>query len=176
LVGLLVTVVVRGRPVAWHESGTPGDLRWNRGGKDWRVPELPRAHEDCALVVRTDFGSEPAWARLKAVLETPADDGHGGFAAVDFVDDVAFAGMGSDAVRALVPDGDVAKILVIADAEALASAEHPLLVVDLVDRPGRCLRIVASELWGLQGDLAIANQDLDDYVAAADQDGVFRGF
>lgn len=44
------------------------------------------------------------------------------------------------------------------------------------DQPGQTLRIVPALIGTIAGNLAIANLTLDDYVSAADDDGVLRGF
>ena len=58
----------------------------------------------------------------------------------------------------------------------MSSDEHPLLVVDLFDEPGRWFRAIASEIWSVTCNLPIANMDWEDFAAAVDKDGVFRGF
>jgi len=35
---------------------------------------------------------------------------------------------------------------------------------------------VASELWGIENNLSIANMDFWEFAAAVDEDGVHRGF
>ncbi|MFD5915909.1 DUF6924 domain-containing protein [Kitasatospora sp. NPDC058201] len=62
------------------------------------------------------------------------------------------------------------------DTVALGSAELPLVVVDLWGGPGRFIRVVAAEFWGIENNLSIANMDFEDFARAVDQGGVLRGF
>ncbi|WP_435828452.1 DUF6924 domain-containing protein, partial [Nocardia testacea] len=41
---------------------------------------------------------------------------------------------------------------------------------------GRTVRILPSQMWGIENNLSIANMDFQDFADAADPDGVFRGF
>ncbi|WP_374224939.1 hypothetical protein [Streptomyces sp. RK62] len=59
---------------------------------------------------------------------------------------------------------------------AVASTDLPLLVVDLRRERGRCVRVVASELWSIENNLLEANMDFEEFTAAVDDGGVFRGF
>jgi len=62
------------------------------------------------------------------------------------------------------------------DRVALTDPEHPILVVDLMDQPGRTFRVIPSEAWGVENNLSIANMGFEEFAEAADEDGVFRGF
>ncbi|MFB7125410.1 MULTISPECIES: DUF6924 domain-containing protein [unclassified Kitasatospora] len=48
--------------------------------------------------------------------------------------------------------------------------------MDLRERPGRCIRVVAARLWSIENNLSISNMDFDDFAGNVDADGVFRGF
>ncbi|MFF4927208.1 MULTISPECIES: DUF6924 domain-containing protein [unclassified Kitasatospora] len=67
-------------------------------------------------------------------------------------------------------------MLAQADTVALGSTELPVAVVDLRDEPGRFIRVVAAELWGIENNLSIANMEYNEFAGAVDEDGVFRGF
>ncbi|NEC85759.1 hypothetical protein [Streptomyces sp. SID12501] len=128
------------------------------------------------LVVRTDFSSDAAWENLRSALSSPSEDGF--LPTVELVSqsDRRFAGVTAAEALILLPAGYRHPILILADATALASAEFPLLVVDLREEYGRCLRVVASELWGIENNLSLSNMDFRDFAAAVDADGVHRGF
>ena len=66
-------------------------------------------------------------------------------------------------------------VLFVAGVEALASPDFPVLVVDISGdhEPFRC---VASELWGVENNLNIANMDWKEFSDHTGSDGVFRGF
>ncbi|MFC5219718.1 DUF6924 domain-containing protein [Streptomyces coerulescens] len=38
------------------------------------------------------------------------------------------------------------------------------------------LRVIAEELWSIENNISLANMDWEEFVDAADDDGVFRGF
>ncbi|MGV9267486.1 DUF6924 domain-containing protein [Kitasatospora sp. NPDC003701] len=126
------------------------------------------------LVVRTDFSGPASWERLRKVLATPNEDGF--LPGVELVDDPRFEGATCAGARNLLPGEYRHPLLVLADTVALGSAELPVVVVDLWGGPGRFVRVVAAELWGIENNLSIANMEFDDFAGAVDEDGVFRGF
>jgi hypothetical protein len=125
-------------------------------------------------MLRTDFTDQKAWEALGAAIATPNEDGF--MAYVDLVEDPAHRDLTPEQVLALVPEGFEHPILIVADHVALASPEMPLLVIDLWEERGRVLRVVVEELCSIENNLSISNMDFDDFVAAADEHGVFRGF
>lgn len=143
------------------------------------MPTSPLLPTGC-LLVRTEFSSEEAWLRLtdEALAEYPDGFGEVFAADVEPISDPAFSGASWQEVQAAVPpDADGASVLFIADATTLASPDHPILVVDLLDDPGNApFRCIPSELWGVEANLNIANMDWADFADAVDDDGVFRGF
>ncbi|POX60459.1 hypothetical protein C3492_27380 [Streptomyces sp. Ru62] len=38
------------------------------------------------------------------------------------------------------------------------------------------LRVIAGELWSMENNISIGNMDWEEFVDAANGDGVFRGF
>ena len=139
-------------------------------GKAWHGIPLD---DDSSPVVRTYFGDDEAWRRLRHAVET-----RGEFVApVHFVDDRAFEDLDVAALLVMGADApDPPSFILLADRIALSSDEHPLLIVDLFDEPGRAFRVVAAEAWSVTCNLPIANMDWEDFAEAVDQDGVFRGF
>jgi hypothetical protein len=138
---------------------------------------IPRAKN--AVVLRADFSDDAAWDDLCAVMlePTPRD----GFRAnLDFVSDRAFEGATVKDVLGHLPEGAnrdfMFTFIFIVDRIALSNPEHPVLVVDLHDQPGRTFRVIPSEMWGAENNLSIANMDFADFAESADADGVFRGF
>jgi hypothetical protein len=133
-------------------------------------------------VVRTAFGNQDAWDAVCAAIRTPSDP-EGFLADVDFVDDPTLRGLGAEQLLALVPEEpeypDVTLyeycILVVADEATLASPEMPLLIVDLREERGRRIRMIPSELWGIENNLSLANMEFSSFADSVDADGVFRG-
>jgi len=136
------------------------------------VTTLPRTA--AVPVVRTDFGDQAAWDELRTVVTTPNEDDF--VAAVEFVEDRAYADLTIEQVTALVSDDVGHPILVVADRDALGAAGLPLLVVDLREQRGRAIRVVAAELWGIENNLSLANMDFHEFADHLDGDGIFRGF
>ena len=64
----------------------------------------------------------------------------------------------------------------IVDARAIAHPDHPIVVVDVYDEPGRTFRVIPSEMWAVENNLSLANMDFAEFAEAVDQDGIFRGF
>lgn len=128
-----------------------------------------------SLLVRTDFTSDEAW---QAVSDEALRENADGFRAyLQPVSDPEFDGAAWDAVKAAVPpNSHGASVLFIADSTTLASPDHPVLVVDLLDfedrRPFRC---VPPELWAVDNNLNIANMVWEDFAGAVDEGGVYRG-
>ncbi|MFD0253827.1 DUF6924 domain-containing protein [Streptomyces sp. NPDC127113] len=127
-----------------------------------------------ALVVRTDFSTDGAWDALRAALCSPSRDGF--LANVALVDDRRYEGLTPESVLDLIPAEYQHPLLVLADPVAVASTDLPLLVVDLRRERGRCVRVVAAELWSIENNHSEVNMDFEEFAGAVDDDGVFRGF
>jgi hypothetical protein len=135
-----------------------------------QIPETANA-----LVLRTDFSDDAAWESICAAIEKPA--GQFGFRAyVDCVSDPAYDGITTEQVLSLAPEDSNHTFVFVVDRITVSHPEHPILVIDLYDEPGRSFRVVPSEMWGVENNLSIANMDFDEFAGAVDPDGVFRGF
>ena len=64
----------------------------------------------------------------------------------------------------------------VADQVAHLDPEHPILVVDCFEDPGRMFRVIPSAAWGVENNLSLANMDFEDFADAVDARGIFRGF
>ncbi|MFF1669881.1 DUF6924 domain-containing protein [Nocardiopsis flavescens] len=138
------------------------------------LPPIPQ--EGWGLLVRTDFGDDAAWAALVAHIHHPGNvlnsAGEEEEDFVDFfqiVDDPVFEGATPQQLMALVhADGDsdemASGVLLIADREALAEPRGDLLAVPLDDHFGLTFRLASGQAGNLSVNLAIANQDLEDYM------------
>lgn len=126
-----------------------------------------------SLVLRTDFSDDAAWRAVCDEIQAPVGDFR---AYVDCVSDPAFAGVTPAEVPALQPEHSNHSFVFLADGIALSSPEHPIVVVDLIEEPGRWFRVIPREAWGVENNLSIANMDFADFADSVDPDGVFRGF
>ena len=125
------------------------------------------------LVVRTDFSDQAAWEGICAAIREPV----GGFYAyVEFLDDGTYQDVTKEQLLGLVPQKDEHGFMFLVDRDTISHAEHPLLVVDLWDAPGREFRTIPSQVQGIQNNLSIANMDFFEFADAVDEDGIFRGF
>jgi hypothetical protein len=123
--------------------------------------------------VRTDFSDDGRWSEVLS----EASSQYGMFRAdILPVDDRRFDGLTVERLLELVPPEQEPFYVFLVDREALTRGDHPVLVVNLFEPRGRSFRVVPSELWFVQANLALANMDWEDFTVALDADGVFRGF
>ena len=136
---------------------------------------LPKLEENSfeSLVLRTDFSDDAVWAALCEKMRAPQGDFR---ADLHCVSDPDFAGLTAEGLTALAERSDYLGFAFLVDTTALVHPDSPILVVDLDAEPGRTFRVVPSEMWSVQNNLAIANMDFADFADAADADGIFRGF
>lgn len=130
---------------------------------------------DEALVLRTDFADEDAWARLCAQIQEP----HGLFRAnVSCVSDRAFEGATAEAIVAAESGDERIRrtYVLIVDRATLTRPDHPVLVLDLFEEPGRTFRVVPSQIGSVENNLSLGNMDFRDFADACGSDGVFRGY
>lgn len=146
-------------------------------GSGTPLPSLPRT--DDTLLIRTDFSDHAAWQALHTAVTTPNEDGF--LAAVHTVDDPAYSGLTTEQLVSLVPARG--SLVIVADKTALTEPGMPLLAVLPYDEDDEEseqdygeLRVVAGELWSIENNMSIGNMDWEEFVDAANGDGVFRGF
>jgi hypothetical protein len=125
-------------------------------------------------VVRTDFSDEAAWKQIQKAVTAKYSMGFS--AHVRFIDDRQYDGQSGQALLQSIPGLDQYGCVFVADATAMTAEEHHLLVLDPTHPTGRTFRVIPSEAWSVENNLAIANMDYDEFANAADPDGVFRGF
>ncbi len=129
---------------------------------------------DASILIRTDFSDNAAWEVLISALAVQNTDGFCGYFAA--VDDQQFKGLGIAKLLSLGRQQVPNHTIYVADRETFASEEHSILCLDLDRENDRYFRVIPSEAWGPENNLRIANMDYSDFLNAADDDGVFRGF
>jgi hypothetical protein len=149
------------------------------------VTSLPQTSS--TLLIRTDFSDQAAWQALRTAVTAPNEDEF--LADLHFVDDPAYGDLTPEQIVALAPEHD--RLVILADKTALTAPGMPLLAVlrhreyddgeegeeEGADRPAHEeLRVIAEELWSIENNISLANMDWEEFVDAADEDGVFRGF
>ncbi|HBH52825.1 MAG TPA: hypothetical protein DDY91_13135 [Planctomycetaceae bacterium] len=136
------------------------------------MPALPPTEK--ALLLRTDFHDEISWVELCHAAQATSAEGFS--AQIDCVSDPRFADVSvDDLVKQSAKSGD-RSFCFLADHQTLTDPQHPVLVLDLQEEPGRRFRVIPSELWSVENNLSLANMDFHDFANSADPDGVFRGF
>ena len=126
-----------------------------------------------SLVLRTDFSDGAAWDQVCTAIRKPVGEFR---AYVECVSDSAFEGFSLEEILALASESSYRTFLFIVDRVTIADPEHPVLVVDLIEQPGRTFRVVPGEMWAVENNLSIANMDFAEFAEAVDETGVFRGF
>ena len=126
-----------------------------------------------SLVLRTDFSDDMAWRSVCDAIQAPVGDFR---AYVECVSDPAFAGATPADMASLQPERSNHSFVFLVDELALSSSEHPIVVVDLIEEPGRWFRVIPREAWAVENNLSLANMDFADFADNVDHDGVFRGF
>ena len=95
---------------------------------------------------------------------------------LEVFDDLAFEGFGVAEIRAAIRDDFEYSFILAADEVTMTTADHPLLVIDLYDEPGRNFRAVPAAIQGIENNLSIANMSFFEFADHVDPDGVFREF
>ncbi|MGD9680497.1 MAG: hypothetical protein AB7W16_04870 [Candidatus Obscuribacterales bacterium] len=139
------------------------------------VTDIPVS--DMAALIRTDFSSPEKWYRLRELVCAPVlEYGRAFYAYVDFVDDPTFANFTKEQIMKSIPANYLFSFFIVADCLSLSQPGYPLLFVDLLEIPGRELRVSATAVQGVENNLSISNMDFEEFVENVDESGVFRGF
>jgi hypothetical protein len=129
---------------------------------------------DATPVIRTDFSDEAAW---KMIQKDVAATSPMGFSTnVQFIDDRQYNGLSGQELLRKLPDLVDYGCVFVADAAAISSPEHDLLVLDPSNPEGETFRVIPAEAWSVENNLSLANMDYGEFMDSADPDGVFRGF
>ena len=132
-----------------------------------------------ALLVRTSFDDEAAWASLLERVTTPSPDGF--LADVETVDAPGYRDLPARRLRELLPEGAYVTFFFVADSTTLTDPQQPLLVVPVpqaqspfLDEPPRePFRVAAGSLWSVENNLSLSNCDWGDF-AEQTEGGVYR--
>ena len=126
-----------------------------------------------SIVIRADFSDDAAWQTVRDAIAAPV----GTFKAnLIPVEDRQYEGLTAERLPTILPKNFRHTFVFIVDRTTLVDREHPVLVVDVLERPGRAFRVIPSEMWSVQNNLKLANMDWEDFAESTDPDGVFRGF
>lgn len=148
------------------------------GNKNEKLIVNPKAlqipNTEDILVLRTDFSSEDIWKEIcHEVLISGNSLGFKPY--VEFVSDQRFEGFTKDVITKNSIDYNHLFLFVI-DSTTMNHYSKPILCIDLYERPNLSFRTIPSEMWSVQNNLSISNLDLDEFMNACDEEGIFRGF
>lgn len=122
------------------------------------------------FVVRADFSNEVEWGTLCAMLKP----GNELTPEMDLISDRAFEGVTAKKLRGLVVEESGASFGMIADGRTFSDADRPVLVVDLLEEPGRSFRAAARAVGEVAANLSVGNMGFEEFAEAARR-GVYRG-
>ncbi len=132
-----------------------------------------------AIVIRTDFSDEPVWKKVRDATRKPVRAPGADMdwvADVEFVDSPEYKGLTRDKLLKLIPEEYCQFFIFIVDSMTISQPDHPVLVVDLLEKPGREFRAIPSAIQSIENNLSEANMDFEEFAESVDKDGVFRGF
>ncbi len=125
------------------------------------------------VIIRTDFTDRFAWNKLVEVARAARDPF---IFQMEFIQDRDYDGATAEELRQALPADYQHSFMVVADRAAMSGPGFALLVVDLVEKPGRQFRSIAECIASIENNLSIGNMGFDEFADAAGDDGIFRGF
>src|SRR5580658_2116920 len=120
-------------------------------------------------VLRTDFSDEPEWQAICAAIQEP-DEEFGFTANVEFISDPEYDRLTPDQFPDILPEDSHHSFAFIVDRTTLSDMDHPVLVVDLLEDPGRTFRVIPAQMWSVENNLSIANMDFREFADAVGSD------
>lgn len=127
---------------------------------------------ETALIIRTDFSDQGAWDSLMAVAREPGDLF---MFNMEVIDDRVNSSATVEQLIDALPEDYPHSFMMVADRISMSQPDYPLLVVDLVEEPGRQFRAIAAQIASIDNNLSIANMGFEEFTALLDESGVFRG-
>ncbi|MGW9434298.1 DUF6924 domain-containing protein [Streptomyces decoyicus] len=142
-----------------------------------KAPKIP-SQGGGIIVIRTCFTNPGAWQSLQDFLDKGAEDGGG--INVTSIDNSAYGDLTADQLRTLVDRDDDDwphhRLLLIADDQALATPDLPMLAVDNPPgEPAPSFRIPKAHLETFVVNMDLGNTFFSDWSRDADEDGIYRG-
>jgi hypothetical protein len=138
------------------------------------VATLPPPNDDLSsLVLRTDFSSDATWSEVSSAIAAPQGDFR---AMVTFVNDRRHEGLALESLLSVAGKGSDQTFIFVVDRETITRSDHPVLVVDLYEQPGRTFRVIPAAMWSVQNNLSLGNMAWEEFAEWTDPDGIFRRF
>lgn len=136
------------------------------------ILNLPNTKD--VLVLRTDFTSDSKWENICDLISKSGKD-LGFKPYVEYLSKKKFEGLKKERLLKR-NDNYIHLFIFIVDSITINHKEHPILCVDLYDKPGDSFRVIPSEMWAVENNLSISNMDFEEFLDATDKDGIHRGF
>ena len=168
----------------WAYQSRPPRRRASRPSRQpsTRAPGTIELPDDTAgvPVIRTDFRDNDLWAQLRADLIAEDYTGSGYEPNLNFVDRTDLTELNTATLEAAVPrlypSAYGQPFLVVADATAVSSPEHHVLLIDLNGHnTSPSFRALPQEIATIEANLSTANMDFSNFYDNTSNDGVFRG-
>lgn len=149
---------------------------------------------DQTLLIRTDFSNDEAWQKIRTAASQPGPDFQEAMGLMSevrevagapldeietnlhIVDDRDYAGTTPEQLLEALDDDAHQILMIVVDAAAISDPDHPVLIVDLGQEPGRTFRALPSCVFEIESNLSIGNMDWEEFVNGVDDNGVYRGF
>ena len=123
-------------------------------------------------MIRTDYSDPAAWETIVTAAQSAEEPF---MFNLQVVDDREYDGASVQDLMAALGEGYPHSFFVIADKRSVTDADHPLLVVDLIEERGREFRTVPSQVASIDNNLSIANMGFGEFAGLLDEAGIFRG-
>ncbi len=134
------------------------------------MAKLPSSEN--ALLIRTDFTDPNAWEHLTSIVQEPSDLF---IFNMEVVDDASFSGKSVQDLVSSLPVDYPHSFIAVVDSIAISKDDHPVLLVDVEEEPGRSFRSIASQVPSIDNNLSISNMGFEEFLELVDENGVFRG-
>lgn len=136
------------------------------------ILDLPKT--EYALVLRTDFSSDETWKIICAMIENSGN--MLGFRPyVVYLSDIQYEKLDKQKLLNRNENYPYSFIFLV-DSFTINNYKHPILCVDLYDKPGEYFRVIPSEMWCVENNLSISNMGFEEFMMATDKNGIFRGY
>ncbi|CAM3896074.1 DUF6924 domain-containing protein [Kibdelosporangium persicum] len=128
----------------------------------------------CTALLRTDFSDDGVWQEILTAVGTPTAEGF--LPDLTPIDDIAYLGATKADILDATGAGYRHPVVLVVDEVTVRHPEHAILVISLRRDRGREFRAIPEVAWSVENNLSQANMDFHEFVDAAHQDGVYRGF
>ncbi|HEX3785001.1 MAG TPA: hypothetical protein VHX38_35520 [Pseudonocardiaceae bacterium] len=126
-------------------------------------------------MIRTDLGDDEVWKTIVAVVRKSSVE-YGLLSHLGLLDEPVYRGLTKDQLVNLVPTTPEYEhsFLLVVDDTTVSSAERLVLVVDLLEEPGRAFRAIPATVLLIESCLSVINVKFSELADMADEAGFFH--